>query len=139
VEPAERVTADPLALPHGLAASAIARRHVEAAGAEWHQEVRGVALLLTSELVTNAVVHGSAPVSLLLRHGPGRVRIEVSDTGSDLPARPDPQLTATGESGRGLQLVDALASDWGSEPHPTGPGKITWFELELHDGQPPRT
>lgn len=90
------------------------------------------AVLVTSELVTNSVVHS------LSRHPGGTVtvavaevgdglRIEVTDDGAPVfpalwPALPDH------ESGRGLQLVDALAARWAS--HRDGGGKtVTWAEI----------
>lgn len=69
------------------------------------------AVLVVSELVTNAVRHGTGAVGLRVSAGAEELRIEVHD-GSTVPAR----LRAAGEeeeSGRGLFLVDALARAWG--------------------------
>lgn len=112
-----------------MAAPALARRHVQAAGRAWTVDLRDVAVLLTSELVANAVVHGSAPVTLLVRDEDGQVRVEVTDADPATPTRPGTAPDQTGESGRGLQFVDALAAVWGVCVHDDGTGKTTWFEL----------
>ncbi|MGH8868410.1 MAG: ATP-binding protein [Actinomycetes bacterium] len=86
-----------------------------------------VAVLLTSELVTNAILHGSPPLSLRAEGNAGALRVEVRDARrlDTLAAR-----TAAGdaESGRGLVLVEALASRWGWDAH--GRRKHVWFELD---------
>ncbi len=86
-------------------------------------------VLLTSELVTNAVVHGLGPVQLMLIDDGLRLRVEVSDAETEsLPLAPrwPGQMDA---SGRGLLIVDRLADRWGTRPRRTPPGKIVWFEL----------
>jgi len=86
-----------------------------------------VACLLTSELVTNAVVHAGSPVDLVVAVTDGRVRIEVHDRLDRLlsPAGPPPSTEAS--SGRGLHLVDALSETWGIQHD--GTGKSVWFAL----------
>lgn len=82
-------------------------------------------LLLASELVTNAVCHGAAPVLLSVTWGDGSVRVEVADQS---PARPVLKTVEwDAPSGRGLLLVDGLASDWGALA--SGSGKTVWFTL----------
>ncbi|WP_411107288.1 ATP-binding protein [Streptomyces sp. cmx-4-9] len=84
------------------------------------------AQLITSELVTNAIRHtrtGRVGVSVT-RH-PDRVRIVVTDTSRATPAPADPDPDA--EAGRGLQLIDRLATRWGSDRLATG--KRVWVEL----------
>ena len=87
------------------------------------------AALLTSELVTNAIRYGGSRALLEAAAPDGVLRVSVRD---DNPALPvvglHPDLTA--ESGRGLQLVSALADDWGVESADGG-GKAVWFELRL--------
>ncbi|WP_280704761.1 ATP-binding protein [Kitasatospora sp. GP30] len=83
--------------------------------------------LVLSELVSNAVVHGSAqsaqPVFVRFQCLPGRLLIEVHDASSKLPSQ---RLAgAEDESGRGLWLVDQLALEWGHEPCGGG-GKRIW-------------
>jgi GAF domain-containing protein/anti-sigma regulatory factor (Ser/Thr protein kinase) len=83
------------------------------------------AALVASELVTNAVLHGQGRPRLTIeRNGPA-VRIGVHDSSPDRPlpgALRDDTMT-----GRGLRLVEALASRWGVEPTPDG--KEVWAEL----------
>jgi two-component sensor histidine kinase len=80
------------------------------------------ALLVISELVTNAVVHGRPPIQLRLRRSGTHVVIEVHDAASFLPRRLRP--TPDDEHGRGLQLVALLADRWGTRP--TRDGKSVW-------------
>ncbi|MGN6130503.1 MAG: SpoIIE family protein phosphatase [Nocardioidaceae bacterium] len=83
------------------------------------------AVLVTSELVTNAVVHGLGPLELRLRV-PGRdVLVEVLDRASFQPRRMRP--AADDEHGRGLQIVAALSSRWGTRA--TEDGKAVWCVL----------
>jgi anti-sigma regulatory factor (Ser/Thr protein kinase) len=84
-----------------------------------------VAVLLTSELVTNAIHHGTGPVEVCLSWDDRAVRVEVSDRSSDRPVlRP---IDRDAPSGRGLLLVDSLSSGWGVEAD--GIGKTVWFRL----------
>lgn len=85
-----------------------------------------VGALLTSELVTNVVLHARTPARLSVAVTPAQVlRIEVYDQAADRPPRPT--LPGTSTQGRGLALVAALASRWGVERHDGG--KTVWVEL----------
>ncbi|GGK90128.1 hypothetical protein GCM10010094_58900 [Streptomyces flaveus] len=93
------------------------------------------AVVLTSELVTNAVVHAGTSADVLCLRTEDGVRIEVADR---YPEREIPlQATAVNmgspdrEGGRGLQLCAALAACWGVEYTPTH--KQVWFQLDLPD------
>jgi signal transduction histidine kinase len=80
--------------------------------------------LLVSELVTNAIVHGSGPVDVCLSYG-GELRIEVRDQGAGMPAQR--QAAADDPGGRGLSLVDAISSSWGVTDTCGGePGKTVY-------------
>lgn len=83
-----------------------------------------VALVVT-ELVSNAIRHAGTEVQLRLVPLPHGVRLEVAD-GSTRPLRPRP-LKQDAEGGRGLVLVDALATRYGVEADATG--KRVWAEL----------
>ncbi|MFJ7181264.1 SpoIIE family protein phosphatase [Streptomyces massasporeus] len=91
------------------------------------------AVVLTSELVTNAVVHAGTSADVLCLRSDEGARIEVADR---YPEREIPlQATAINmgspdrEGGRGLQLCAALAGRWGVEYTPTH--KTVWFQLDL--------
>ena len=93
------------------------------------------ALLLVSELVTNAVVHAGTELELRIDIAPGQARIEVIDHGPGLPVRlGNPEDTR--EYGRGIFLLDALAQEWGTR-HFAG-GKSVWFVLGVTDRIVPR-
>jgi GAF domain-containing protein len=82
--------------------------------------------LVVSELVTNALLHGSAPVVLRLSTIGSRVRVEVEDGGRHLPVRMRDDPTAM--TGRGLSLVARLSTGWGVDPA-EGSGKVVWAEV----------
>ena len=84
------------------------------------------AVVVVSELVTNAITHAVCPCDLRLALLPDVLRVAVTDSGAGAP---EPrQASATREGGRGLYLVNALTSAWGMEPNPDG-GKVVWAEL----------
>jgi anti-sigma regulatory factor (Ser/Thr protein kinase) len=83
-------------------------------------------VLLASETVTNAVLHGRSPVRLTIDVGPTRIRVEVGDDNSRLPIlRAEQDLDAL--DGRGVLLIEACATSWGVLPDRYG--KIVWFEV----------
>jgi anti-sigma regulatory factor (Ser/Thr protein kinase) len=86
-----------------------------------------VAVLVTSELVANAVNHASPPGHLQVRADGERVHIEVSDASEQEPRMVRPGAAAAG--GRGLLLIDRLATRWGWDARP--PGKVVWCEVSL--------
>lgn len=95
-------------------------------------DVRGldeVAELLTSEVVTNAVVHAHSGVRVSVEGVPGGARISVTDSNPLIPALRRPVHEA--EHGRGLHLVETLAHRWGVDP--AGEGKAIWFELRADE------
>jgi anti-sigma regulatory factor (Ser/Thr protein kinase) len=114
-----------------------ARHAFRASAAAWSipEETADTAELLLSELVTNACRHAKYPngryltVSWTLSPAAGLLRIEVSDANRRLPK---PRTASTeDESGRGLELLAALATTWGAEVRPHGIGKTVWAELKL--------
>jgi anti-sigma regulatory factor (Ser/Thr protein kinase) len=113
-----------------LAAPAEARRAVRSAlDASLPADTIDLAELLTSELVTNAIRHGSGQVMLSLNCGDGVLAISVSDDGATMPfVQADDEPLAVG--GRGVRMVQRLAQDWGVTPRERGPGKVVWFRLQ---------
>jgi PAS domain S-box-containing protein len=93
------------------------------------------AVVLTSELVTNAVVHAGTSADVLCLRSEDGVRIEVADRypEREIPLQSSPVNMGSPdrEGGRGLQLCAALAGRWGVEYTPTH--KQVWFQLVLPD------
>lgn len=83
------------------------------------------AVLIASELVTNAVLHARTSVTLRVEAQGPTVRIEVFDENPRLPVMAPCPTNAT--SGRGLALVTALATAWGMENRRDG--KVVWAEV----------
>ncbi len=84
------------------------------------------AVLLTSEVVSNVVLHASTPAEVRMTVDGQRVRIDVTDGSGRLPEIR--MFDFVSASGRGLAILAALAAAWGIEPLP-GRGKRVWFEL----------
>ena len=104
-----------------------ARRFVSATLAEWSQDAPLVddAVLIASELVTNAVMHGKPPIRLRLRAEAEEILLEVDDGNDAMPRklRVGPEVT----HGRGLAIVAELSSRWAARP--SGQGKTVWSAL----------
>lgn len=111
------------------AAPGEARRQVRAAIRAWDVPVdEDVAILLASELVTNAITHQPGrTVTLALTCSPGQLRVDVHDTSRSLPVLASAPADADTETGRGLMLVDTLSDEWGSYRTPAG--KAVYFTL----------
>lgn len=88
-------------------------------------EVRDAAVLLASETVTNAFVHGRSDARLAVTLVPGGVLVEVGDDNSRHPRAVDADDQAL--DGRGLMIVTALAARWGVRDEAIG--KTVWFEV----------
>lgn len=99
---------------------------------------RRTLMLLTSEVLTNALDHGAAPFTATVEVDTRRVRIGVRDSSPDQPELRDPAVSDFG--GRGVQFLERLASRWGVERHHDSaargsrrtrhPGKTVWFEMD---------
>ena len=88
--------------------------------------------LLASELLANAVLHGSGdgPIRVAVDCTETVIRVAVTDS---LPQRPvvlHPEPIAP--AGRGMAIVEAMSNRWGVEPHTPG-GKTVWFEIDLDE------
>jgi DNA-binding NarL/FixJ family response regulator len=105
-----------------------ARRFVAGTLAEWElTELADTITLLLSELVTNAIVHADAAPDVTVRLLPDRVHVEVADARPETVRAQETSDDETSTSGRGLALVEALATDWGSVAVPGG--KVVWFDV----------
>jgi anti-sigma regulatory factor (Ser/Thr protein kinase) len=122
-----------LVLPAVPTAPAEARAVVEAIGSDLPEPVLVDAKLLLTELVANAIKHASRRIQgVIIRIRRNHyLRVEVLDPGPMF--NPDPRPPGTGAGGgRGLYLVDTVATAWGVEPDEAG--KKVWFELRLAAG-----
>ncbi|MEU2718204.1 SpoIIE family protein phosphatase [Streptomyces sp. NPDC007205] len=130
-------------VPRDPAAVAPARAACVRRLTEWGLErVAFTAELILSELITNAIRYGTAPIAVrLLRTIPtrspseGTLIFEVSDGSSTSPRLR--RAKVTDEGGRGLFLVAQFAERWGTRYTPTG--KVIWAEQTLHPGATPET
>ncbi len=143
-------------------AAGAARSFVGAYCADWGlDEVQETAALLTSELVTNGVLHARTEIQVDITAGRAGVRIDVTDSDPRPPVKRDTRADLLADidevlgrdlgdgvederhalmnvgpagsigAGRGLLLVDALADEWGVELH--SGGKSVWFEVHPPD------
>jgi DNA-binding response OmpR family regulator len=129
-----RTTGDHIAidLPAEVTSVARAREFVASTLASWDiaSDIVDDALIIVSELVTNAVTHAASPCEVQLAVDPAAVRISVIDTGAGTP---DPQpFSDTKPHGRGLHIVGALSSAWGVDVVPRG--KLVWAEMSRAAG-----
>ncbi|WP_188189401.1 ATP-binding protein [Nonomuraea sp. SYSU D8015] len=103
-----------------------ARSLVRAELTGWGREdVIDDCLLIISELVTNAVRYGGSAYALRLEDREDRLYGEVFDPGDGEPRPCSPDVEAL--SGRGLQIVAAIADDWGVTA--ANGGKVVWFSV----------
>ena len=88
--------------------------------------LRNTVLLLTSEVATNAMLHAGRKFDVSVEYiENGGVRVSVTDDSTQMP---QPRVTPVDAiTGRGLSLVEALASAWGGTGHRNG--KVVWFEI----------
>jgi anti-sigma regulatory factor (Ser/Thr protein kinase) len=115
------IVADP-----GIAVRA-ARRLASDVLPRWCREREHIddAVLVVSEVVTNAVLHGTGTIVVRLRRQGRHIRLDVQDDAPDQPTVLP--LEPGAERGRGLNIVAALASRWGS--FRVGRGKVVWADL----------
>lgn len=88
-----------------------------------------VLALLTTEVVSNAVRHGGGDGDVVLegRHQGSKITVRVTDHGEGQPVLRRPGPTEMG--GRGIDIVDRLAADWGVDV--AALGKTVWFSVAL--------
>ena len=110
-------------LPRAPASVRTARQLVRTHASTFAPERRDAAVLMVSELVTNALLHGIGTIMLRVDVDPGALRVEVSDQG-EVALSPSPTPGAHG--GWGLRIVEQLADDWGVLAGSTR----VWFRLD---------
>jgi anti-sigma regulatory factor (Ser/Thr protein kinase) len=103
------------------------RRFVAGSLAGLPRDQREIVLLVVSELATNAVLHSGTEFEVRVDESAGDVRVEVSDDGPGSPVMLSPPSDAP--HGRGLQIVNGLAGEWGVTRRSVVPGKTVWFSV----------
>jgi len=117
-----------VALPNRADAPGMARQFVRDTLATSGLNGGGeVVELLTSEVVTNAVRHADSNMQVRVIRQPSSVRVEVDDDSYELPELRS--LDAAAEHGRGILLIESLATEWGVDFRDAG--KTVWFEVDL--------
>jgi len=121
-------------LTRAPAAAAEARSQVRVAIGDWKVPVDpDIAILLASDLVTNAITHGEGEtLTLAIRRCCGQLRIDVYDRSRYLPVGANEPVDSG--TGRGLVLVAALSAEWGSFRTPAG--KAMYFTLAFQPDPP---
>ncbi len=106
-----------------------ARRFATELAADLEPAVRGVLVLLVSEVATNCITHAASDFTIKIFRSARRLRVECTDYGEGTVSVARVQPTDT--HGRGVYFVLRLADDWGVLPAEHGPGKTVWFSLSL--------
>lgn len=111
-----------LELPRDASAPRRARRLIEEHASDLGDDRLDATILLVSELVTNALVHGCGAIVLTLQRVGRRLRVKIGDEGR---SHPHVRETAGADGGWGLRLVESLSLRWGVGHDATR----VWFEL----------
>lgn len=117
-------------LPADPSVTAKCRAMVRDTLAEWKlYDLIDDVLIVVTELLANALIHGGPPIHLILSLGEGALIGSVTDRGEGWPRlrRAEDEL----EHGRGLRIVAALTDRWGVEPVVAGAGKTIWFACRM--------
>ena len=123
-----------LAMPNGPHAPGRARDFIRGSSAFLTRSSRDSAVLMVSELITNAVLHGRPPIVLTVERVRAGVEVSVADDHPDGPMLRSPARTAL--TGRGMLVVDALATSWGVRRRPIG--KSVWIRVADNEADPER-
>ena len=118
-------------LPQGRGAPRGARDHVEAFldAQDLNGDVRQRAMVIASELVTNAVVHAAEPITLEVAVRDDALRVEVRDGDEHTAVVARPREDRGVMTGRGLMIVEFLAQQWGVRTRLGG--KSVWADIDL--------
>jgi len=116
-----------VALPSAANAPRVARQELRRVLEDASPDFTDDALLLTSEIVSNAtVIGGQCRMSAWYLANDGSLRVEIHDESAIVPVMPAEQQSSQ-ISGRGLRIVDAIATRWGIDREDQG--KSVWFEM----------
>jgi anti-sigma regulatory factor (Ser/Thr protein kinase) len=114
--------------PAAMTSAGEARRFVRSSlNGSIADDLADVIVLLTSELVSNAVLHAHSPLQVTVTLPDATLRVAVTDQSDRWPVVR--QINESGEGGRGMVLVEQLSDAWGVVP--MGTGKTVWFSVGL--------
>ncbi len=92
-------------------------------------DLREAAVLMMSELATNAIVHAGTGFEVAIDRSPETLRVAVADVGGGEPELRTP--SSSEPHGRGLQIVTHLADEWGMSDNDDRLGKTVWYVIRL--------
>lgn len=111
-----------------IGAARRARELVTEACARWElRDLAGPACIVVTEMVNNVVAHAQTGMVVLLSLHGGSMTVAVRDRSPDVPRFSGEPVPVTSYGGRGLLLIDSVASRWGCLPLPEG--KVVWATL----------
>jgi serine/threonine-protein kinase RsbW len=113
--------------PNEATSVSAARRYALDAIHGLEPQLADAVAVMVSELAANAVRHSGTHFTVTIDRSAELIRIAVTDSGAGSPVVRTPEPIEP--SGRGLQIVEALASDWGVVPNSDPPGKTVWFTV----------
>ncbi len=105
------------------------RKFVAETLADLPEDIRESAVLMMSELATNAVVHTLTGFEVCIDRSATQVRVEVADVGEGEPRLRSP--SSSEPHGRGLRIVEELSDQWGMVESDDHAGKSVWFAVRL--------
>jgi anti-sigma regulatory factor (Ser/Thr protein kinase) len=115
-------------LPDAPGSAKVARTFVREALDQWQCDgAVDAAVLIASELVTNAVLHARTAMSVTLALSADRLKVAVRDHNEKVPVIPPYDIAES--TGRGLAMLASIASAWGVERE--ADGKSVWFEIDV--------
>lgn len=116
-------------------AAPAARRFATSTLAAWGLELlRDRVELAVSEMTTNAILHARSRFTVELTRGPDRVQLKVADAGASMASESQPMAEESATGGRGIPLVNAIASRWGIDLAESG--KTIWADFDFPVSHP---
>lgn len=116
-----------------LGSTPAARRFVLSTLGDTPADLRDAISVMVSELAMNAVQHARTQFEVSVELTADTLRVTVTDSGAGRPTA-QPMPPPSSDRGRGLQIVQSLADEWGVAPSSHGSGKSVWFQLGLRAG-----